>query len=212
MLRTDRRPASRVRAICEHGLKGAQALTWGPGSVRKQGLARHTLLTLSLGLAGLTPAAGQEGCQPVAEAALAALNALRAQPQACGDRVWPSVAALKASPVLAQSARTYALDLATRDRIDHLGAASGSLRTRLREAGYAMRVAGENLAGGPETLGDVIAEWLASPAHCENLMLADFQEFGLACVNGPGRFQRYWVLHLAAPASGRPRSSPDRSP
>ena len=41
---------------------------------------------------------------------------------------------------------------------------------------------------------------------------ADFQEFGLACVNGPGRYQRYWVLHLAAPAVAPPRSSPDRSP
>ncbi|MFT7776394.1 CAP domain-containing protein [Roseateles sp.] len=155
---------------------------------------------LLLGLAGLTPATAQEGCQPDVEAIRAVLNALRERPQACGERVWPAVAALQASPVLAQSARSYAQDLAARDRIDHQGAASGSLRARLREAGYVMRVAGENLAGGPETLGEAIAEWLASPAHCENLMLAEFQEFGLACVNGPGRFQRYWVLHLAAPA------------
>ncbi|MBV8034556.1 CAP domain-containing protein [Roseateles sp.] len=166
----------------------------------------HALLSLSLGLAALAPAAAQEGCQPVAETVLAALNALRAQPQACGERVWPAVAALRASPVLAESAHRYAMDLAARDRIDHQGAASGSLRARLREAGYAVRVVGENLAGGPETLDDALAQWLASPAHCENLMLADFQEFGLACVNGPGRFQRYWVLHLAAAARQGPSS------
>ena len=84
-----------------------------------------------------------------------------------------------------------------------LAATGSSLRTRLRAAGYAMKLSGENLAGGPETLDEALAQWLDSPAHCENLMLAEFQEFGLACVPGPGRFQRYWVLHLATPVVAR---------
>ncbi|KQV88238.1 CAP domain-containing protein [Pelomonas sp. Root1237] len=169
----------------------------------------RALLPLLLGLTALAPAVAQQSCQPDAAAVQAMLNALRTQPQACGERVWPAVAALRASTVLADSARRYAEELAARDRIDHVGAAGTSLRTRLREAGYLMRSAGENLAGGPETLDEAMAQWLASPAHCENLMAVDFQEFGLACVTGPGRLQRYWVLHLAAPAT-RPKSSPDR--
>lgn len=168
----------------------------------------RALSSLLLGLTSLVPAVAQEGCPPSGEAVMARLNALRAQPQACGERVWPAVAALRASPVLADSARRYAQELAARDRIDHVGAAGTSLRTRLREAGYLMKSAGENLAGGPETLEEAMAQWLASPAHCENLMVAEFQEFGLACVAGPGKLQRYWVLHLAAPAKAR--SSPDR--
>jgi uncharacterized protein YkwD len=168
----------------------------------------RALSSLLLGLTALAPAAAQD-CQPQEAAVLAALNAVRAQAQACGERVWPAVAPLHASPVLAQSARRYAAELAGRDRIDHVGAAGSSLRTRLRESGYLMKSAGENLAGGPETLDEALAQWLASPAHCENLMAADFQEFGLACVPGPGKLQRYWVLHLAAPAA-KPRSSPDR--
>jgi len=171
----------------------------------------RALFPLLLGLAGLAPALAQEDCQPEPAAVLAALNALRAQPQACGERVWPAVMALRASPLLAESARRYARELAARDRLDHVGATGTSLRTRLREAGYLMKSAGENLAGGPETLDEALAQWLASPAHCENLMVAEFQEFGLACVPGPGQLQRYWVLHLAAPAT-RARSSPDRSP
>ncbi|MDR7272910.1 uncharacterized protein YkwD [Pelomonas saccharophila] len=175
----------------------------------------RALLPLLLGLAGLAPAAAQEGCPPSGDAVLARLNALRAQPQACGERVWPAVAGLRPSPVLTESARRYARELAARDRIDHVGAGGTSLRTRLREAGYLMRSAGENLAGGPETLDEAMAQWLASPAHCENLMAPDFQEFGLACVPGPGKLQRYWVLHLATPAkAAQPpaRSSPDQSP
>lgn len=169
----------------------------------------RALLPLLLGLTGLAHAVAQDSCQPAGDAVLARLNTLRAQPQACGERLWPAAAPLRASPVLAESARRYAQELAARDRIDHVGAAGTSLRTRLRESGYLMRSAGENLAGGPETLDEAMAQWLASPAHCENLMAADFQEFGLACVAGPGKLQRYWVLHLALPASPT-KSSLDR--
>ena len=161
----------------------------------------RALSSLLLGLAALVPALAQEGCQPREAAVLAALNTLRAQPQACGERVWPAAAALRASPLLEQSARRYAMELAARDRLEHVGAGGTTLRTRLREAGYLMKSAGENLAGGPETLDEAMAQWLASPAHCENLMASDFQEFGLACVAGPGKLQRYWVLHMAAPAN-----------
>jgi len=161
------------------------------------------LLSASLALA-------EPSCQPAADAVQSALNAVRAKAQPCGARTWPAAPALRESPLLAESARRYALELAGHDRLDH--GAAGSLRARLREAGYVMRTAGENLAGGPETLDEALAQWLASPAHCENLMLPDFQEFGLACVNGTGQLQRYWVLHLAAPAAAKPRSSPDRSP
>lgn len=155
------------------------------------------LLTACAAVAAADPVAD---CQPQAEAALAAVNALRARPQRCGERLWPAAPALRASPLLADSARRYAHELAARDRIDHVGSAGTSLRTRLREAGYTLRLAGENLAGGPETLDEALAQWLASPTHCENLMLADFQEFGLACVMGPGQFKTYWVMHLATPA------------
>lgn len=173
---------------------------------------RVLLLLPSLVCAGLAVAHG-EPCRPEAETARAALNALRAQARSCGGRVLPAAPPLRWLPLLDDSAQRQARDLATRDRLDHVGAAGASLRSRLREAGYPMRVAGENLAGGPETLDEVLAQWLASPAHCENLMAADVQEFGLACANGSGALQHYWVLHLAAPLPGdRPRSSPGRSP
>lgn len=168
----------------------------------------RALLPLLLGVAGLASAVADDGCQPATEAAHAALNALRSRAQQCGEHVWPAAPSLRPSSLLAESAQRYARELAARDRVDHIGAAGTSLRTRLRDAGYAMRVSGENLAGGPDTLDEALAQWMRSPAHCENLMLTDFQEFGLACVRGPGSYRRYWVLHLAAPL----KSSPDRSP
>lgn len=165
-------------------------------------------------LAAAAVAQTAPACQPPADVSQAALNALRARARHCGSQVWPAAPALSVSPVLSASAQRYAEELARRDRIDHVGEAGLSLRARLREAGYALRVAGENLAGGPETLDEALAQWLSSPGHCENLMGEGFREFGLACATGPGQYQRYWVLHLAAPVAGAPavRSSPDQSP
>ena len=159
--------------------------------------------SLLLTLAGAAPAVPAADCRPDAEAAARALNAVRARAQSCGERVWPAARALRWHAVLETSARRYAVELAARDRLDHISASGGTLRTRLHEAGYVMRTSGENLAGGPESLDEALAQWLASPAHCENLMAAEFEDFGLACVTGPGKLQRYWVLEMAAPAGKR---------
>ncbi len=168
---------------------------------------------LLLALAAAARAAPDIGCPPDLQSGAAALNALRARPQQCGGRWLAPAPALQPWAALGEAAQRHAIELSHRDRLDHAGADGTTLRSRLLEAGYAMRVAGENLAGGPETLDEALAHWLASPEHCENLMEAEFQDFGLACVSGPGRLQRYWVLELAAPAGPRPaRSSPDRSP
>ncbi|CAM3743616.1 CAP domain-containing protein [Roseateles saccharophilus] len=169
------------------------------------------LLFLLLAICGPAPAAPDGGCEPDAQAGAAALNALRAQARECGGHLWPAAPALHWQAVLGDSARRHAQELARRDHVEHVGEAGQSLRARLHEAGYVLRAAGENLAGGPQTLDEALAHWLASTSHCENLMTAEFQDFGLACVTGPGRWQRYWVLQMAAPA-GRPefRSSPGR--
>ncbi|HEY8876460.1 MAG TPA: CAP domain-containing protein [Roseateles sp.] len=166
------------------------------------------LLSLALAAPGVW---ALDDCQADPERVARALNALRARSQTCGDRLWPAAPSLRWHAALGESARRHAVELATRDRLDHISTSGATLRTRLHEAGYVMRVSGENLAGGPETVDEALAQWLASPAHCENLMAPDFEDFGLACVAGRGTLQRYWVLDMAAPAA-RPRSSPDRSP
>lgn len=161
----------------------------------------RVLLFSLLGLAAAASAA--PSCQPDAEAALRSLNALRAQPQTCGARLWPAAPPLQWQATLGESAKRYATELAARDRLSHVSASGATLRTRLREVGYLMRKSGENLAGGPETLEEAMGLWLVSPEHCENLMQPDFQEVGLACETGPGQLQRYWVVQLAAPMARR---------
>lgn len=135
--------------------------------------------------AGLTP-----------EVVLQRLNALRAEPRSCGSSARAAAPALRWDERLARSAEVYAGELAQRDTLSHLGLRARSLRERLSAAGYPMRSAGENLAAGPERLDAALLVWLDSPAHCDNLMAPDLIDAGLACVAAPGRYQRFWVLHL----------------
>ncbi|HEX2009322.1 MAG TPA: CAP domain-containing protein [Roseateles sp.] len=135
-------------------------------------------------------------CKVTPEAAQRMLSALRAQAHACGLADMPAAGALQWDERLAQSARSYAEELARRGSLSHDGQQARSLRERLRLAGYRMRLAGENLAAGPNTLDEALGQWLASPAHCDNLMAADFEQMGLACAAGAAPYGHYWVLHL----------------
>ena len=54
----------------------------------------------------------------------------------------------------------------------------------IKRAGYAYRVAGENLAEGYDTSGAVVNAWMASATHRANIMRKDFTEVGYAILNG----------------------------
>ena len=98
---------------------------------------------------------------------------------------------------LAASAYAQASDLAQRDLLSHVDARQRGLGARLRQVGYAALGAGENLAAGQTDFDDTLQAWLASPAHCANLMQPEFRDVGLACVQRHGsRYERFWVAHL----------------
>jgi uncharacterized protein YkwD len=140
--------------------------------------------------------APQADCQPDAATVVARIDQLRGQPRRCGDRWLPIAGSLQWSDALQRSAQIYARELARRDLISHQGEQSAGLRDRLHASGYRLISAGENLAAGPLDLDEALDHWLASAGHCENLMAPQFQELGLACVSAPGRYGRFWVLHL----------------
>ena len=49
----------------------------------------------------------------------------------------------------------------------------------MRRAGYESRLTGENIAYGPVSAEEVVAGWLASPGHCENIMEPRFRDIGM---------------------------------
>jgi uncharacterized protein YkwD len=60
---------------------------------------------------------------------------------------------------------------------------------------YPYQKIGENLAAGQDAAGQVLAGWLASPAHRAILLDPEFREAGVAVLDG-GRYGRYWAIEL----------------
>lgn len=154
------------------------------------------MLCLGLAITARAEPSAPADCQPETARLLERISQLRAQARRCGADLLPAAAPLQWSEALQRSALRYAQELARRDLISHQGEQSAGLRERLHAAGYRLRSAAENLAAGPVDLDEALDQWLASPTHCENLMAPQFEDLGLACVAAPGRYGRFWVLHL----------------
>ncbi len=69
---------------------------------------------------------------------------------------------------------------------------------RAIEAGYVFRIIGENLAGGQRTADEVVADWMASPGHRDNILAPHWTETGVGIRTG-GHFGVYWVQMFGLP-------------
>lgn len=67
--------------------------------------------------------------------------------------------------------------------------------TRAAKFDYPYLKVGENLAAGQNSPAEVMADWLKSTGHRDNLFDADYREIGVAVLDG-GRFGRYWAVEL----------------
>ena len=84
---------------------------------------------------------------------------------------------LKLSEKLSQAAATHAKDMAEHKKLDHTGTDKSSVAERVSATDYNYIVVGENIAFGQKTVEGVMATWMDSPGHRENI-LADFTEMG----------------------------------
>lgn len=118
-------------------------------------------------------------------------------------QVWIVLAA-PFSPVAAMNeeaaARRHSDDMARLDFLSHDGRDGSTAEQRVERAGYHYRAMGENIAGGQTRPEDAVADWIASPGHCANLMNPAFTEMGVAvAVNGKSRMGVYWTLEFGTP-------------
>ena len=121
-------------------------------------------------------------------ATLAAVNAARAS----GGR-----AALVYDMRLEAAARAHGQDMAARGFFSHTGSDGSDIGDRLRRAGYAFCFGAENIAAGQRSLGEVMASWMGSRGHRNNILDRKAQAVGVARAAG-----NRWVMVLAAPCQG----------
>lgn len=132
---------------------------------------------------------------------LSLVNQFRAQGAVCGGVRYPPAKPLRWSTKLQQAADKHSQDMATHNFFNHKSASNGStLIQRLGSVDYNYRSAGENIGAGPATVAQVMDMWVASPAHCVNLMTAHFVELGVSCKNNSNsKYKTYWTLKVAVP-------------
>jgi len=128
------------------------------------------------------------------------VNAARTHGAQCGSRAFAPVPPVRLSGQLADVAYGHAADMAEHNYFEHEDLQGHTPADRVKAAGYAEKLVGENIAYGPTSADEVVQGWLDSPGHCENIMDPRFAEMGIAYA--PGRVQRrglYWVQLLVAP-------------
>lgn len=131
---------------------------------------------------------------------LARINQARTLPRTCGAAAYPAAAPLAWNSRLADAGSAHAADMAVNNYFSHLGRDGRIFSQRIDAAGYAWAAAGENIAAGQHSVDQVVAEWLASPGHCANIMEPDFTEIGVACVrNDNAEYRYYWAMELGLP-------------
>lgn len=98
---------------------------------------------------------------------------------------------------LLEAARKHAANMAKQDKLDHT-LDDKDVADRVKAAGYAFRRLGENIAWNQQTPKDVVAGWMDSKGHRENLLNGDYTQIGLAVAKN-SKGEPYWVQVFGKP-------------
>jgi uncharacterized protein YkwD len=127
------------------------------------------------------------------------VNRARAHSRSCGRTAFPAAPPLAASQALARAAEDHARDMAIHRFFNHTGGDGAPPKLRVMRRGYAPRLTGENIAYGPESAEEVVAGWLHSSGHCENIMDTRFRDTGIAFALDRASGAVYWVQEFGQP-------------
>jgi uncharacterized protein YkwD len=107
--------------------------------------------------------------------------------------------ALVLSAKLDKAAQGHACDNAKRKSISHTSSDGGTLKTRLRRAGYGFRIAAENTGRGFATGTRAVEWWMHSPHHKDNILLRKAREVGvgIAMSDAPDS-KLHWIIVVGA--------------
>jgi uncharacterized protein YkwD len=98
---------------------------------------------------------------------------------------------------LTAAAQRHAQDMATSRRMSHTGSDGSTMRLRIDATQYNWSTIGENVAMGQPTAAAVMAAWMNSPGHRQNILNPAFTELGVGYATGANR--PYWAQVLARP-------------
>lgn len=102
--------------------------------------------------------------------------------------------------LLSEMAVSHSRQMAAQGFFDHHDPVLGGVESRAAEIGYSYSALGENIAAGLVTPEEVVAAWLESEGHRENILSPAFTQIGAGYVNDPGsELGSYWTLVVGSP-------------
>ena len=91
---------------------------------------------------------------------------------------------LKINPALSQAALAKGQHMFTEQYWAHVSPSGREPWEFIRLSGYTYTVAGENLARDFMQSDDMVTAWMASPTHRANIVSNEYEETGIAVING----------------------------
>jgi hypothetical protein len=101
-----------------------------------------------------------------------------------GERAKNGLPALTHNALLSQAAAAKATHMFQNDYWAHVAPDGTTPWNFIKNAGYGYQVAGENLARDFGETSSMMAAWMNSPTHRENILHEKYSEIGIAVVNG----------------------------
>ncbi len=130
------------------------------------------------------------------------------------ERASDNLPTLRVNPVLEAAARLKADDMAQNGYFAHVSPSGTTPWHWFDEAGYSYTRAGENLAVNFVDSADVVAAWMNSPKHRENIMNQYYEETGIATARGTykGKDTIFIVQLFGTPRAEAAASAPIPKP
>lgn len=112
------------------------------------------------------------------------------------ERSKRNIPPLKWNEQLANLGQQHCDDMIKRDFFSHNNPDGETPFDRMKKAGIAYWVAGENIAAGQYSPEAVIESWMNSAGHRKNILNPDFKSLGVGVVRG-GHYGVYWAQEFA---------------
>ncbi|KAE8883302.1 hypothetical protein PF005_g638 [Phytophthora fragariae] len=115
------------------------------------------------------------------------------------ERTSRGLPALCMNKKLEDAAQGHSNDMAAHDYMSHTGSDGSTMSQRIKAAGYKRTACGENVAAGHTSVEQVVAAWMASKHHRDNILRAKFTMFGCGYTyNENSTYQHYWTQNFGA--------------
>ena len=116
------------------------------------------------------------------------------------ERAQKGLSSLSGQSQLAVAARVHSTDMACNDFMSHTGSDGSTMVSRIIAQGYSYSALGENVAAGYGSPAAVVAGWMSSQGHRDNILSPNFTQVGIGYAYRSGTsYGAYWTADFGSP-------------